>query len=252
MKGLKFKKGDFITQRNCRDSFAIFGGEAYEPVKKGDGFDYSLICYCNPSHYTQDSKGNWIHEDVFEYDLDDTETCEYTINESDMEYWRLCTASEIDNALITLSKKRLGWVKESKSLRKLKVCENVVIDETDIPRSTGVPGGSVRHLGHTGPQSNNPYYRGNTTVTKKTISIRVDENWEQKEPISTMNVERKELVLSQCEKLKYAFDTYRYNNVTVYPQSGAQVPRRTACFGGYGMCAYDALMQGSDWWGYCD
>ena len=91
---LKFKRGDFITQFNHSNSFAIFGGDEYEPISDGSGIDYSLICYYNDAHYIQNSSGGWTKESVFEYDLDEDETCEYTMNENDLHYWRICTEEE--------------------------------------------------------------------------------------------------------------------------------------------------------------
>lgn len=256
-----FKRGEFITQNSCPNSFAIFGGEAYDPINPGDGIDYSLICYYNPTHFVQNSDGKWLREEVFEYDLeggnDGDETCEYTINESDVDYWRSCTQEEIDDALRFLaSKHHLAWDEKEKEFRKLKQNERIMFDE---PRSTGAAGGNVRHIGHSGPaQSTNPYYnRGAVAArpTRKTITLVVKDDWEQKEPIVCMTQEQRKFVAEQCDKLKFAFNTYGYNGVTIYPNSGAQVPRRVGAMGneyGYGMCAYDALMREQDWWGYCE
>lgn len=253
---MKFKKGEFITQNSCPDSFAIFGGDAYEPVEKGAGVDYSLICYYNPSHYSQDSQGIWIRESVCEYDLDGEETCEYTINADDMQYWRNCTQEEIDNALKILARKHLAWIKDENKFRKLGPNEQIAFEEH---KNTGMPGGNVTRT--------SPMYGGNTPGivnpnarsynNTRTITRAIDDNWEQKEPIVTMDEERRVFVAGQCDKLKYAFDSYQYGGVRVYPQNGAQIPRRTDYSGypdamGYGMCAYEELKNGSDWWGYCD
>jgi hypothetical protein len=259
---LKFRKGEFITQNSCPNSFAIFGGEAYDPVKAGDGMDYSLICYSNPQHFTKEGE-KWIHESIFEYDLEETnETCEYTINESDKNYWRTCTQGEIDNALKFLASKHLAWVEEDNKFRKLGANERIVFGTEEQPKNTGVPGGNVRYNGRPNtPGIVNPYYSNRnigftpSTKTTKMITRVVKDDWEQKEPITTMTVEHKEMVMIQCDKLKYAFDSYQVNGVRVYPNNGAQVPRKV--YGsensmGYGMCAYEALMQGTDWWGYCD
>lgn len=260
---LKFKKGEFITQDSSPNSFAIFGGEAYDPINAGDGVDYSLICYYNPQHVTKEG-GKWVSESIFEYDLENAnETCEYTINESDMNYWRTCTQGEIDNALKFLSTKRLAWVEEDNKFRTLNLNERLVFGDEEQPKSTGTPGGNTRHIGHSGPPglvNSNPFYqnRGTTSANSlKTITKVVKEDWEQKEPMTTMTIEHKELIMVQCEKLKYAFDSYQSNGVRVYPQNGTQVPRRTGGYEGpmgmgYGMCAYEALMQGTDWWGFCD
>jgi hypothetical protein len=256
---LKFRKGEFITQNSCPDSFAIFGGDAYDPVVKGAGVDYSLICYYNPSHYNQDSQGKWVRESVCEYDLDEEETCEYTINADDMQYWRSCTQEEIDNALKILAKKRLAWVEETHKFRKLALNEQLVFDN---PKCTGTCGGNARRTspmyGGSTPGIVNPNtYNYNNTNIRKTITRNINNDWVQKEPIATMDEERRIFVAGQCDKLKYAFDSYQYGAAIVYPQSGAQVPRRAAYNGyhnamGYGMCAYNALMHGEDWWGYCD
>lgn len=260
---LKFRRGEFITQNSCPDSFAIFGGDAYDPVEQGAGMDYSLICYFNPSHYDQNSQGRWVREEVFEYDLEDEETCEYTINADDMEYWRSCTQAEIDNALKYLAKKHLAWVEETNRFRKLGINEQLRFDapgHTGNLNCTGIPGGNVHRTSpmygrERTPGIVNPNARGSAVNTRKQITRYVNENWEQKEPICTMDDERRVFVVGQCDKLKYAFDSYQFNGVRVYPQNGAQVPRR--CYSGYpdamgyGMCAYNALMRGDDW-GYFD
>lgn len=241
---LKFRKGDFITQNSCPNSFAIFGGDVYEPVEEGAGEDYSLICYYNPAHYDQDSNGNWIRQSVFEYDLGTTEVCEYTINEHDMMFWRCCTESEKDKALQTLATKKLAWIENTYKFRKLGVNEQLMFGD---PKNTGDCGGNVRHGGaNTNPYYNpNAYNRNTTTAPKrKTITRIVDDDWEQKEPIATMTEEHKVLVLKQCEKLKYAFNSYSYG-------SDVSVPRRGGFsnYMSYGMCALASLMEG-DCWGY--
>ena len=253
-----FKRGEFITQNSCPNSFAIFGGEAYDPINPGDGMDYSLICYYNPAHFNQSSEGKWVREEVFEYDLEEAdETCEYTINESDVDYWRSCNQLEIDEALKFLAKKHLAWDEKEKEFRKLGVNERIVFGEE--PKSTGVTGDNVRHIGHSGPPSTNPYYnrqRQVQTNTRKRITLLVKDDWEQKTPIVSMTQEQRDFVAEQCFKLKYAFDNYGYNGVTIYPTCGGQVPRRVGPMGneyGYGgMDAYNELMQEQDWWGYCD
>lgn len=250
MKNLRFKRGEFITQKSSPNSFAIFGGEALDPVHEGDGVDYTLICYYNDNHFYQNSEGKCVHESVFEYDLDDDETCEYTINENDMNYWRTCTQPEIDAALKILAVKRLGWLEGENKFRKLAMNETLVFGDKNTPRNTGIPGGIVRHIGHTGPVG------PTKNIRAKIITLFVKETWEQKEPISSMDKERREFILEQCEKLKNSFSSYRYGTSVVYPQNGAQVPRRSPYYGegvyGDGMCAYNHLMQEADWWGYCD
>lgn len=251
---LTFKRGEFITQNSYSDSFAIFGGDVYDPAEGESGQDYSLICYYNPAHYTQDSEGKWNSEEVFEYDLLDEETCEYTINTEDMNFWRPCTQYEIDNALKILAKKRLAWVHEDNRFRKLGINEQLVFGE---PKNTGAPGGNAHRTspmyGRT-PGIISPDYSRQTSK-KKQITMTVKEDWEQKEPITCMSDERRVFVAAQCDKLKYAFDTYQCNSVRIYPQNGAQVPRRFVGGGypdamGYGMCAYNALMNGEMWGAY--
>ena len=242
---LKFNKGDFITQNSCPNSFAIFGGDAYDPIEQGAGVDYSLICYYNPQHFDQTSNGNWVRQTVFEYDLED-ETCEYTINANDMEYWRACTESEKDDALRFLASKHLAWNDNSYKFRKLGVNEQLMFGG---PKNTGACGGNVRHVG----ANTNPYYNPNaynrntaTTPKRKTITRIVDDNWEQKEPIETMSEEHRVLLVGQCDKLKYAFDDYRFGcNVSV-PRRGGSYPDVM----GYGMCAWEALMNGECWGAY--
>jgi hypothetical protein len=251
---LKFEKGEFITQKSCHNSFAIFGGETYDPVEEGGGVDYSLICYYNPNHYVQDSNGKWKSECVFDYDFSDESTCEYTINDDDMDYWRSCTQAEIDEALRTLAKKRFAWIEGSNKLRRLGVNEQLMFGN---PKNTGACSGNVNRTspmydktpGLVNPNNSKP------TTTRKQITIKVNENWEQKEPITCMDDERRVFVVAQCDKLKYAFDTYQCNSVRIYPQNGAQVPRRFVGGGypdamGYGMCAYNALMNGEMWGAY--
>lgn len=245
---LKFKRGEFITQNTCPDSFAIFGGDAYEPIVEGEGVDYSLICYHNPSHYAQNSEGKWVREDVFEYDLDNEETCEYTINACDMEYWRACTQEEIDTALRFLANKHLGWNDSTHKLRKLGVNEQIRFGQ---PAFTGAPGGNANRTSpiYNTPGIVNPNARGSAVSVRATITRIVNDNWEQKEPISAMDDKRRVFVVEQCNKLKWAFDTYG-NSVVIYPSNGSQVPRRYD-YGedvmGHGI---NALMKGCDDWGF--
>ena len=256
-KSLKFDRGDFITQNSCPDSFAIFGGEEYPSTNGDDGVSYSLICYSNPNHYAQNSEGKWVRENIFEVDFDDTgSVCEYTLNESDFDYWRKCSAAETDAALKFLANtKRLAWEEKRFEFRKMGPNEQLCFGD---PKSTGTCGGNVRHTGA------NPFYgRGNTrgsvpaTPARKTITRVVSATWEQKIPVETMTEERRELLITQCDKLKYAFDTYGYGGgtVRVYPNNGAQVPRRVGGYDscgypdgiGYGMCAWEALANGGMW-----
>lgn len=251
MKNLKFRKGMFITQTTSRDeSFAVFEGEAYESSEgKGGPVEYSLLCFYSPNHFTKDSNGNFKREYVFECCVDD-ETCEYFINDDDLQYWRECTEAEKTKHLKYLAEiKRIAFDEETKSFRKL--AQNEVI-RFGSPQSTGACGGNVRHLGGSGV---NPYYRGTTQVkpetdTKKYISRNVDENWEQKEPIETMSIEHKCLVNGLCIKLANAFN---YSSVGAgvmrYPTNGSQVPVRQ--YGSEDMCGWPAGMMGDIYGGYC-
>lgn len=251
---LKFKKGDFITQNNSPESFAIFGGDIYESEDSESETLYSLICYYNPSHYEQNSDGKWIKQSVIEYDFEDNdhdETCEYTIGDGDFDFWRLCSKREIEAALKMLAEtKKLAWDDKTNKFRKLGPNERLVFDE---PKSTGACGGNVnRGLGI------NPFYGKGQQKTVKLITRSVKDDWEQKEPICTMNDEKREFVAGLCEKTRI-YTTCTTGATRVYPTCGAQVPRRTG-FGycswpdamGYGMCAYNALMNGEMWGAYDD
>ena len=192
----RFKKGEFITQNTCPDSFAIFGGDVFAPENRDDGEDYSLICYYNPSHFNQDGSGKWVREEVFEYDLGTIEVCEYTINVRDMGFWRKCTEKEKEDALKVLAeKKQLAFDEDTNKLRKLGMNEKLFFgDKKENKRCQTVP-----------------MYNTNTTKVvnaNKKITLDVDENWMQKEPITSMDGARKTFVSAQCEKLKYSFSSY--------------------------------------------
>lgn len=238
MKHLKFKPGEFITQASINNgSFAVFDGEVFEPTEKGGPYEYSLMCFYNPEHYTQDSNGKYNKEYVFECDLDD-DTCEYILDDTDMDFWRSCTEQEKRDALKFLAEvKRIAFDEKTLSFRKLKESEKISFEE---PKSTGVPVGNVNPAA----RGINPFYGrgahgpgsvGNSPVVKKTkaITLTVKEDWEQKEPICNMTEEHIVLVSEQCEKLKYAFDTYS-TNVMRYPTNGREIPIRG------GGQAYDA------------
>jgi hypothetical protein len=148
----------------------------------------------------------------------------------------------------------LAWVEETNKFRKLGLNEQLRFDN---PACTGQPGGNVHRTspmyGGSTPGIVNPNARGSAlnTQTRKLITRNVDEAWEQKEPICCMDEERRVFVVGQCDKLKYAFDTYQRNGVIVYPNNGAQVPRRQY-YGydeemAYGMCAYNELIHGDEW-----
>lgn len=242
---LKFKKGDFITQISYPNVFAIYGGTPYDPIEPGGEIDYSLTCYYNPSHFTQDSQGKWNSEVIFDYDLDGEDKCEYTINQSDMEYWRVCTVEEKKEALkILAEKKRLAWDDEKHILRHLAANEKFISDGEATARTRPASAGANPYYNHSNYQQT-PVRP--TIPARKTITLTVSATWKQKEPITVMDKVRRELVLAQCDKLKYAFNSYSSNNVVIYPQNGTQVPRRS--FGADAMmCGYCGWpMMGGMW-----
>ena len=251
----KFKKGEFITQNSCPDSFAIFGGEAYDPIEKGAGPDYSLICYYNPSHFNQDSNNRWVREEVFEYDLETNEideSCEYTINADDMDYWRHCTQDEIENALKILANKRLAWIKETNKFRRLATNEQIKFDTPVTPVSTGEPGGNTFSRQSPIYNRNVGFYNPNASSkndARKLITRTVKDDWEQKEPITTMTNEHKDLVEKECINLKYAF----YNSSVRTFYTGGEHHSSQFNNPNYpdGISAYKELMYGEDW-GYFD
>ena len=231
MKHLRFKRGEFITQAQTNDeSFAIFEGNVYEPSNGEKGpLEYSLMCFYDPDHYEQDSEGNYKRQYVFECDVDD-ETCEYFIDENDLSYWRSCTNDEINKALKFLAEiKHIAFDEKTKTFRKLSENEKISFSQ---PKSTGYCGGNVQHRGSESYMGGlNPFYKTGTREiehpvanAKKYITRVVDENWEQKEPISNMSEEHTTLVNLLCEKLKFAFQS-NFGTIT-YPINGKQVPRR--------------------------
>jgi hypothetical protein len=254
MPSIMFKKGQFITQNSCPKSFAIFEGDAYAPDNDRDGMDYSLTCYYNPDHCSFDDKSNkWLREFVFEYDLSTVSVCEYTINENDMVYWRLCTEDEKNDALKILAEKhQLAWDEKTNKFRKLEKNEKLFFGEK--PKNTGACGGNVHT--HQNPMYRTEQFHDKDKTTKK-ISLVVDADWEQKIPVSSMDSNRRELVANMCEKLKWAFNSYSVGSGTmVYPQNGSYQPYR---YGGHnpyaylgydGMAAYQELMNGDDWGWY--
>ena len=207
MRHSKFKKGDFITENSSRNgSFAVFEGEVYEPAKKGDPLEYSLMCFYNPEHYTQNSNGEYKKEYVFECDVED-DTCQYIIDENDLNFWRACTTEEKRDALKFLAEvKHIAFDESTNAFRTLKDNEKISFEP---PKSTGQCGGNTQHYGSES-RGLNPFYRGTVqTVSEKTnkiITRNVDKDWEQKEPISNMSYERIKFVGDMCEKLKYAFN----------------------------------------------
>lgn len=193
---LAFRKGAFITQIAHPDSFAIFGGDKFDSSVTGDGDAYSLICYHNPTHYEQDSNGKWISDgEVFEFDMGKENVCEYTIFCEDINCWRECTYSEIKTHLKFLAeKKRLAWDETTNSFRPLKPNETLKFDE---PAQSTVK-----------PPTYSSHY--NSKAEKKTILSEVKEDAVQAGPISTMCVEMKELIQTECERLKYSFYSGTY------------------------------------------
>jgi hypothetical protein len=218
MRHLKFKKGDFITESSSKNgSFAVFEGEVYEPTKKGELFEYPLMCFYNPAHYTQDSNGEYKKEYVFECDVED-DTCQYIIDENDLNFWRVCTVEEKRDALKFLAEvKRIAFDEVTNTFRKLKENEKITFDAPKTTYNRGSESGGI-----------NPFYRGllphgpgsvgnSPVVSKKTITRSVDENWEQKEPIRNMPYERIELISKMCEKLKYDFSYSSSNDCYCWP-----------------------------------
>lgn len=252
MSKLKFEKGDFITQNTCPDSFAIFEGNAYKEPSSENTI-YSLICYYNPNHTSKTSDGNWVREHVFEYDLDGEQTCEYGIYADEINEWRKCTQSEIDEALKMLAKKRLAWIETTNKFRRLESNEQLFFNK---PNSTGTPGGNVHRTspiyGNTPGIVTPSSSRGSISLSRRTITRVVNNDWEQKEPITAMTNDRRHFVIEQCHKLEFAFKSYDHNNIMVYPTNGSQMPRRVGYqYLGYGMCAYNSLMNEDEYWGYC-
>lgn len=238
MKNLKIKRGDFITQiGSTQGSFAVFDGDEFE--MEGCKM-FSLMCYYNCEHYTQNSEGQFVKENIFECDIDD-DTCEYAIEEDDMDSWRLCTTDEQTAALKFLAnEKKIAFVPTTKRFRKLLPHEVV---NYGAPKPTGSCGGNV--LGRT---SANPFYgRGGTPLNKpttKTISRVVRADWEQKEPICTMSEEQTFLIQSECERLKYSFNSY---TVASRPYVGN-------CYARQGYDPYDeyGIQDGYGYEGYYD
>lgn len=208
---LMFKKGAFITQISHPDSFAIFGGDKFDSSVTGDGDAYSLICYHNPTHYSQDSNGKWISEgEVFEFDMGDENVCEYTIFCEDLNCWRECTYAEIKKHLQYLAeKKRLAWDEVKNEFRPLKPNETL---RFDAPAKTNLKP---------------PTYSGQYKSEEKKISLKIKEDAEQVGPIVTMCAEMKELIQTECERLKYSF----YKGT--YYQDQVQVPYRREYQGTY-------------------
>jgi len=231
MKNLKFKKGDFITQiGSTQGSFAVFDGDEFEI----EGCKmYALMCYYNCEHYTQNSEGHFTKEYIFECDIED-DTCEYAVEETDMDSWRLCTTDEETAALKFLAEeKKIAYVPTTKRFRKLLPYEVI---NFGVPKSTGTSGGNV-----IGRMGGNPYYgRGGMplnkpTTTTKTITRVVKEDWEQKEPVCTISEEHTILLQAECERLKYSFNSY-----TV-----ASRPFVGGCYAGHGLDPYDEYGYGA-------
>ena len=257
MKHLKFSKGQFITEAtsNC-GSFAVFEGEVYESSEKGGPNEYSLMCFFNPEHYTQDSNGKYKKEYVFECDVDD-ETCEYIIDDTDMDFWRPCTEDEIQQALKFLAEvKHIAYDEKEHTFRKLRDNEKISFEP---PKNTGACGGNVQHRGSESGGINPFYGRGchgpgsvgNPPVkTTKTITRFVSKDWEQKEPMTNMSEEHTILVAEQCEKLRFAFDSYNVStNVMRYPTNGSQVPVRGNV--GYDACGWPIETAAAMFGNYC-
>lgn len=174
-------KNLFITQPDYPDSFAILANDTYE---SDDGQEQLLLCYYNPTHFEMDENGKWhMGNEVLSCEIG-TESCEYTIPNDEIEYWRECTSAEINRAVKLLADKRIAW--ENGRLRKMAT-------------------GETLNFG-TNP---NPYYRNQyrpstpSTPKNKYITKTVREDWEQIEPITVMSIDHRELLLEECKKPLY-------------------------------------------------
>lgn len=216
------KKGLFITQTDYPDSFAIMADEVYSPVGS-DLKQELLLCYYNPTHFEMDDKGKWKpSESIFSVECGD-ESCEYGIDHTDLDCWRICTEKEIENALKFLAEKRIKFNYANNELCKMLPHEVIRFnDGTEIRNNPSTQHGTP----YDGQRRtyNNPYYQGqyppsqrtqvNTTRTKL-ITRLVKDDWEQKTPITVMTVEHRTLLHEQCDKLKYSFTT-SYNHGGAY------------------------------------
>lgn len=212
-KNIPFIKGDFITQISNTESIAVFEGKTF---KHNEGpTEYTLNCYYNPNHFEKNSDGCWYSEKIFEYDMtDDSMVCEYTISEDDFPYWRNCTQEEINKFLKLIADEyHIAYEKSKYKFRKLYQNETIKFDD-ELPKSTGQPGGTVVYHNQ---RYSNPYHNGNSTHI---IRMTVDKDWQQKEPISSMTFEHSQMVLNECDKLKYSFDNYGTYYTTTQPTVG--------------------------------
>jgi len=162
-----FKKGEFLTDLNNPRCFAIFGGNV---VKNGenDSIMYSLIAYYNPSHAEQDESGKWKVGPVFSATVEDKICC-YTINESDISWWRRCSKDEITKALKFLAEiHNLAWDEAIAKLRKLAPGEKLFFDEQEQHNTTPAIGGI-----QTGHRSNNtkPLIASTPQMSRRVLAV---------------------------------------------------------------------------------
>lgn len=185
MNNFKFIKGQFITQDNADEVFAIWCGEEYE-TEDGKSVDYSLFAYCDPTNIVEskDSHGHVVYETdpILSVGIDGDE-CDYVICKEDIPLWRICTAAEINKILQFLAENGYKWVMETGELQKLKEGEKLIFDTTP---STA---------------SNIPIKHKITTLTKKWNRQRVS--------IIAMDGRRKTIMVKACNK---------YNSVNYPPR----------------------------------
>lgn len=181
--GEVFKKGDFITMMKYRGMFAIFGGDILENSEDGE-YSYSLITYFCPSEYSDDGQS------IFSTNIDQTDTvCEYVLDMDNLSGWRRCTSDEKTSALKYLAEEhKLAYEEASCTVRRLRGGESL---------SFGAPRSNMQITG--GTLFNQAQSDDSTVKHSSVIKRVIVENWEQKDPIKTMNRERRDEVLSVCE-----------------------------------------------------
>ena len=168
MPKIHFERGEFLTDLQNPNSFAIYGGEKLEH-KEGseDGAEYySLICYYNPSHPIKINNSRWDIVTAFGADTESSK-CTYAISESNAFWWRRCSEAEKTKALKYLAEMHnLAWEENGLKLRKLAPGEKLCFDE-ELPTNARITGGN-RHA-HTPTHS-----RGsNTNTTTKIVVSRL-------------------------------------------------------------------------------
>ena len=224
-----FKKGEFLTDLNNPMCFAIFGGNEVKNAEN-DCTMYSLIAYYNPSHATQDESGKWKVGPVFTATVDD-EICCYTINESDICWWRRCSQNEITKALKFLAEMHnLAWDETTQKLRKLAPGEKLCFDEP--PRNASVTGGNVP-MGH---RSNNtrPLSAPGSQMQRRPLAvsrIAPDDDYKFSKAICGTSEERLDLIMKAVEDVNK--EEEKASRVNCYSGFGFRGPNRN--FGCTGM-----------------